>query len=358
MDDYDWTPEFLIVARIAPEDPDEVGAPLVPMVIEACKGFPGSDESFVDLLDGLLSESLKRRTDTGASAPCKAYGFVDNAKGEEDRRLLEEGLLMATDLDGFRDAGLALIRRLADLPGAVPGLAVVMSATLTDIDAGRGVKSLAVFDLPYQDAQQVEHTAGLSLVDIPEVIVRKQARSMLYPLFGGDEPRHDLVKIHSRPAAAPFPGVLSVRPPPTTEVLLQQEVARALYSGGSGAEPRYSPYFEKPPAKKRELFGEERLVRVQDLLPPTRAAAVARESSRTTRDLYDKDQKLSLVVDDQVKIDARADSLGEAVFFAEHGGDRYMVIKGKKFVTNKAQLSSLDFLKVESLQDVLTQLQE
>lgn len=352
MEGFDWVPEFLSVARLDHED-GEPGAPLQISALEECEGFPEGDESFVDFLDGLLAEATKRKADTGAGAACKVWDLLDDAEGKADRALLEQRMLMATDLASFTEGAHELYGRILELPTSAPGLLVCGRMALTFGEGATGSQLLTLFYLPFQDAHRLRTDRGLALDRVVDVVVKNRARSFLYPYLEEGVPRHDLVKVMVRPASDPFPEILSMKPPPTTETLLQAEVARALYARGPGQEQRYAGYFEKPPAKKRELFGEERLVKVGDLLPIPDAAAVARESSRSSKDLYAKDQKMKLTIDGAVKVDASLEQLGQSYFFAEHGGERFLVIRGRSFVTTQAHLSSLDFLEVESLDQAL-----
>ncbi len=358
MADVDWSPVYLVVAKLGYKDPDEPEKGLEPEILDRSEGFPQSDEGFADFLDGLIVEALGRRTDTGASSPCKAYDFVENKKGEQDRQLLEQELLMATDLASFEEAGRDLLGRLAELSGIAPGVAMLGRIRVVDEETDKGAELVALFLLPYQEAYRMDHDEGLSLSQVPGILSKKSARSLLYPMVDETGPRHDRLKIHARPASDPFPGLFSVRPPPTTEALLQAEVARALYARDRKAEERYSGYFEKPPPRRRELFGEDRMVKIADLLPSTDAAAVARESSRTARDLYQKEQKVKLVIDGTVRVDARAEGLGDSFFLAEKGGERFLVIRGKHFVTSTPQVCPLDFLEVEELDDLLDRMGE
>lgn len=360
MDGFDWTPEFLTVAVLGPKDPDEPAAGVEPEILEECKGFPDADESFEDFLDGLLRDALTRRADTGASSPTKVHAFAASDKGESDREMLEQGMLMATDLGGFKKRARELLQRLAELPDTTPGLAVVLRAraSFEGPQGESGAQLACLFSLPYQDAHIVDRREGLALARIAEVVVRKQARSVVYPFLDAGEVRHDQVKITARPASGSFPGLLATRPPPVTEELLQREVARALYARGGDEEQRYKAYFEKLPAKKRELFGEDRVVRVKDLLPQDEAAAIARESARSSHDLYNKKQNLKLTIDGTVKIDASMEGLGDSFFFAERGGEKFLLIRGKHFTTSRAQLSSVDFLQVDSLEAMIERVRE
>lgn len=349
----DWTPEHLAVVKLEPKDPAEPTSPLKGTIVHQGEGFPDGDEGFADFLHFLIEEIFGKKPDTGAGSPCKAWGFLPNEKGEEDRDLLENGLLMATDAKAFKTGLQALLERFPRLPGAKPGLVIVARFHAQVEGLKRGARFLALFHLDFQDALRLEHEHGLSLSRLDEVVIRKLTRGILYPLVEVEGPRHDLVKILCRPASDPFPSLLAVTPPTTTEELLQGAVAQALYATGKGAEARFKAYFEKPAPRRRELFGEDRFVKVKDLIPPTEAQAVARESARTARDMYAKEQKVKIDVDGAVSVDARLDQLGESFFFAEKDGEKYLLIKGKKFVSTRPQLTSVDFMSIESLEELL-----
>ena len=44
--------------------------------------------------------------------------------------------------------------------------------------------------------------------------------------------------------------------------------------------------------------------------------------------------------------------MGETFFFAKKGDSKFLIVKGNKFLT-KSQLSSIEFLDVKELDDVL-----
>lgn len=357
MEEFDWNPERIAVHLIEYRDPDNPDDGLVHRQLARAEGFPDADESFVDYLDFQLRALVKKRPDTAASSACKVYEFLGNEKGEGDRQLLEERLLMSLEGKGFGAGVDEVLERVMQVPGVKPGLVVLAKVRVLDEVGESGAELLAMLWLDFEDATRFADRP-LGLEDVSGVLLRKLGRALLYPHLDEEGPRHDLVKIHCRPAAHPFVGLFAVRPPPTTEQLLQKEVARALFQRGGDAPDRYKTYFERVPSKKRELFGEERIVKVGDLLPERDAAAVARESSRTTRDLYDKEQKLKITIDGTVVVDVKQEQLGTAYFFAQEGEERFMIIRGKSFQSNRAQLSSVDFMQIDSLDDVLNRVRE
>lgn len=349
----DWKPEFFSIVHIALVDPDDPEKGVEPRVLSEGKGFPDADESFVDYLDFQIRKLLEKKADTAASSACKVYSFLEGEKGEEDRQLLEDRLLMTVDLKGFRAGAAELVDRIMAMQGLEAGLVVVMRSLVTVDEGAAGGNYLTAFWADFEDASRFETAGALALEDVPDVLLRKLSRGFLYPYSDGRELRHDQLKLHSRPASHPFVEMLAIEAPPTTEQLMQREVARAIYSRDRDAKTRYRNYFEKVPPKKRELFGEERYVKVGDLLPERDAAAVAREASRTTRDLYDKEQKLRIKIDGAVTVDVRIEDLGQSFFFAQDGGEKFLVIRGKSFQTSTAHLNSVDFMEIDGLDDVI-----
>ncbi len=357
MDAFDWNPELMVVHKLAWRDQDHPDQGLERSEIVRSEGFPDADDSFLDYLDYQLRELIKKKPDTGAGSPCKVYQFVENSKGSEDRGLLEDKLVMATDIATFSAGIEQVMERIMAVPGVGQGMVVAMKLAATFGEGDSGASFVTLFWFDFEDATRFQEDP-LRLDDLTGILLRKAGRGMIYPYLEGDTPRHDLVKLHCRPASHPFVELFSVIPPPTTEELLQREVARAIFSRGSDAEERYKAYFEKTPAKKRELFGEQRLVKVGDLIPERDAAAVARESSRTAKDLYDKDQKMKITIDGMLSVDLRMENLGESFFFAKEGQEKFLIIRGKSFQSNRAQLSSVDFLEVESLANVIDKVRE
>ncbi len=351
---FDWNPELITIHKLAWSDPDHPDQGLERKELTRTEGFPDAEDSFLDYLDYQLREIIKKKPDTGANSACKVYQFVDNSKGAEDRSLVEDELIMATDIASFSAGIEKLLERVMAVPGVGPGIIVAMKLAATFGEGETGGSFVTFFWIDSEEAARLKEDP-LGIDDLGDCLIRKPCRGFIYPFLAGDTPRHDLVKLHSKPASHPFTELLAIFPPPTTEELLQKEVARAIFSIGKEPEAmqeQYEGYFEKTPAKKRELFGEERLVKVADLLPERTAAAVARESSRTAKDLYDKDQKMKITIDGMVKVDLKLENLGESFFFAQEGQERFLVIRGRSFLSNKSQLSPLDFLRTDSLQQV------
>lgn len=353
LEGFDWKPDYLTVFHLVPakEDAPEEGTQA--RVLVRCEGFPEAEESFHDFMDAQLRQLFEKKCDTAASAACKVYDFLSNEKGEQDRSLLEDQLLMATDPRRFQQAADELLERILLLDGIKPGLILVQRLSANFGEGEKGGHFLAILWVDFQDASAFRESPELRLEEVFQIVLKRLDRGLLYPFVQESELRHDLVKMLCRPAKHAFSELFALKPPPTTERLLQDEVARAIFSRGPEAKQKYRAYFEKLPPKKRELFGTERMVKVDDLLPVQDAAAVSRESSRTSKDLYAKDQKMKITIDGSLTVDVQLEELGRSFFFAEEGEEKYLVIKGKRFVTGSARLSSVDFLKTEPLEDVL-----
>ena len=154
MEEFDWNPERIAVHLIEYKDPDVPDDGLVHRQLARSEGFPDADESFVDYLDFQLRALVKKRPDTGASSACKVFEFLQNDKGEGDRQLLEERLLMSLEGKGFGAGVDEVMERIMLVPGLKPGLVIMAKVRVLNELGESGAELLAMFWLDFEDATQ------------------------------------------------------------------------------------------------------------------------------------------------------------------------------------------------------------
>ncbi|MBI4863177.1 MAG: DUF3900 domain-containing protein [Candidatus Riflebacteria bacterium] len=225
---------------------------------------------------------------------------------------------------------------------------------MATIDSGRakGIPFYVLFKCDFEDARRLTPRTGLERVD--EIIENRLKKMAMFPYFNGFEQDGSRVKIFQSNPSDYFHELLEVQVPATAKQLFQKELKEAV---GARHHDRYDDYFVGLPPEKRELFGEERFIPLSDLLPPPEVNYVTQRSCQAVREKYDKKVKATIKVDGTLKVEMELDALGKSFFFARKGDVRYMIIRGESFVTS-GQLSGLDFLNVEELDDILPRVTE
>jgi hypothetical protein len=346
MADFDWKLSHLSVFRcgVDPKSPAARPRKAVEHVGSRSR-FGEGQELLEELIDHLLASAWAKKVDIAESSACRAWAFKPSAGGGEDRELLE-GLVSAGGARDFEGRALVLSERYAGLPRARDGVLIHVSAVV-DSGRARGVPFYGLFKCDFEEARRLAD--DLTLESVPEVMIRKLKKMVLYPYFDGFQQDPARLKLFQASASDYFHELLAIDRPATARELFQRELAEAV---GSRFDDRYDDYFVSMPPAKRELFGEERYVPLNDLMPAPEVRYVTERSCQAAREKYDRPIRVSIRIDDAVKVDADLAGLGKSFFFARKGDVRYMIVRGERFVSG-GQLSSLDFLNVESLEEIL-----
>jgi hypothetical protein len=349
MKDFDWKLVHLCLFRVK-TDEDSAKPRLKVEHLGSQKFFETGQELLEELIDKLLTTAWGKKVDINESSSCRAYPFKATHRGGEDRQLLEE-LVASPNLEDFEVRANTLTEHYASIPRSRPGVLVHVVAT---IDAGRA-KALPfyfLFKCDFEDARQLGDDRNI--VPVPEVILEKLKKMLCYPFFDGFAQDAERVKLFQASASDYFHEVVDVERPATAKELFQQELASAVQSRH---EHRYDNYFVGEPPKKRELFGQDRIIPLNDLLPAPEVKYVTEKTCRAAKDKYDKQVKVSIKIDEQVKFEADMAGLNRSFFFAQKGDMRFIIIRGERFVGG-GQLTGLDFLDVEQLDDIMPRVTE
>lgn len=349
--DFDWKLVHLCLFRVRADEASRDAKPRLNVEhLGSQRAFETGQELLEEMLDRLLSSAWSKKVDINDASACRAYGFRDTQDGKADRELLCE-LSGSLRLEDFEARALSLTERYAGLPRARQGVIIHASCT---VDSGRA-KSLPfyfMFKCDFEDARQLADDRHL--VPVPEVILEKLKKSAMYPFFDGFAADADRVKVFQASAADTFDELLQIDKPATAKELFQKELARAV---ATRFEDRYNDYFVGMPEGKRELFGIDRVIPLDDLMPAPEVKYVSDKTVRAARDKYDKPLKVRIKIDETISIDADMSGLGKTFFFAQKGDLRYVIIKGERFVSS-GQLTGLDFLDVEQLEDIMPRVTE
>jgi len=345
MKDFDWRLLYLVIHRCT----GDAKAGRIIDHVRSRRHFEVGEELLQELLDSLLSSAWLRKASINDTSSCKAWNFKNSEAGDEDRDLLGS-MVSVVSLEEFEPRALLLSERYAQVPAARAGLLIHVGAT---VDSGR-CKSLPfyfLFKCDFEDARQLSDAEIIAAAQ--QVIVNKPRKFIAYPYFDGFQQDSERVKV-GQPATSHFAEMLNIRPPTGPKQLLQRELHHALTSRFSD---RYDDYLVSLPPPKRELFGEERFIPLNDLLPATEAAYVTALSCKAAEENHDRPIKVSIQIDTNVKVQANLAGLGKSFFFARKGDLSYMIIRGEHF-TGSGQLTGLDFLKAEQLDELLPRVME
>jgi hypothetical protein len=349
MKDFDWKLVHLVLFR-AMTDEDSAKPRLKLEHLASQKHFETGQELLEELIDRLLSSAWTRKVDINETSACRAFPFKDSERGHEDRGLLE-AMMAAKSLEDFEGKAHGLTERYAVLPRARQGILIHASVT---VDSGRA-KALPfyfMFKCDFEDARQLSEDR--TLVMVPEILLDKLKKVLVYPFFDGFAPDTDRVKLFQASASDYFHELLELQRPATAKELFQQELATAVQSR---FQHKYDDYFVGEPPQKRELFGEERIIPLNDLMPAPEVKYVTEKTCRAAKDKYDKQIKITIKIDETVKFEADLTGLGKSFFVAKKGDLRYLIVRGERFV-GTGPLSGLDFLDVENLEDILGRVTE
>lgn len=362
MELNDWTLNFLTIYRIVEPETDEVDedGEVVPgegektvELVSSSAGFPGEDPVLEDLLDACLVDVFKKRPDTGETCGCKVWAFQPTPPGAEDKTLLSDAR-DATSIKGFQVPCRRLANRWASTAGTRGGLLIFCNLTATP-KKGLGGTFFSFFVLDFEDLRRYDPEEG-HMESVRDAVARKVSKALLYPYHNGRDVDFDHVKLaHTTTRGGTLGDLLYLEAPRTTRELLEDELRKAVTARPGGE--KLESYFEKEPPKERELFGEERYIDLKDLLPPDDVVHLSKQSFQTGVDNHGKKARVRIVVDEGVKFEGELDKLGVSFFFARKGASKFIIVRGEKFLT-KSQLSSIEFLDVQDLDEVLVRARE
>jgi len=312
--------------------------------------FSAGQELLEELLDTLLSSAWAKKVDMNDSSSCRAFPFAHSEGGVTDRSLLTE-MVSATKLEDFEPRAQLLAERYCRQPRAREGILLQLCCVITSGRA-RMIPFLFLFKCDFEEARKLTNETGLERVD--EVILNKLKKVAIYPNFDGFEPDGDRVKLFQSTPSEYFHELLELQQPATAKQLFQEELKSAV----SVRHPNhYDDYFVGLPPAPRELFGNECYIPVKELLPAPEVQYVNDRSCQAAREKYDRPVRTTIKIDGLIKVEAELAGLNRSFFLAKKGDQRYLIIRGERFVTG-GQLSGLDFLKLDELEDLLPRVME
>ena len=345
MECSDWNVNFMNIYSMKKETESSDESELE--LLLSRDTFPAEDPNLLELIDSLLIEAFRKKPDTGKTCGCKIWRFQETPSGKEDHELLAQAL-DSTEKTTFENSCRRLARRYATLAGAKPGLLVFLNVRVTP-SKGMGGTFFVHFISDFEELNRYDNHLG-QIEIVSDAVTHKCKKAFVYPYFNGYDLDRDKVKIVSQgKSEGGLPDLLYLDPPKDTDQLLLQELYSAVTERHDPEQ--YESYFQAPP-KERELFNDSSFVSGPDLLSQDEVEHLSRKSYQSSLDNHGKKSKVRLIIDEGVKFEGQLDKMGETYFFARKGDTKFLIVKGDKFLT-KSQLSSIEFLDVQDLDDIL-----
>lgn len=346
---FDWQLEFLSVHACRLRMNSQVKEA---RAIARFESLSTQDSVLENLLDGLLLSAFKKKPDTGTSSACKAYAFLDTSSGHGDRKLLNNAL-EAARLEDFEEVALDLAARYADLPEAHPSLLLFLRAKVTT-PSDIVLPFFVMFACDFDEVSTLTGDAEGVLERLGEAVTHRLRKALIYPFLDVGLQDVQRLVLFQASSSEGFDELLSLEEPKTTPQLFTEELKTALER--KAPLPAYERYFREPPPATRQLFGEERYVRLEHLLPPEEVKHVNDLAFHSSKEKFDKEMKIRIAMDDFGRFEARLDRLNRDFFFARRGDDKYLIVKAETFLT-KDQLNPVEFMDVEDLDQVIKKLE-
>ncbi|MBI4865843.1 MAG: DUF3900 domain-containing protein [Candidatus Wallbacteria bacterium] len=349
MSRFDWQLNFLSVHACKKK---ERGHGMEARTVASFESaVPEEDEVLESLVDSLLLAAFKKKPDTGTSSACRAYSFLDTDSGRADRKLLATAL--ETETQGlFDEVALDLASRYSDLPEANPALLLFMRARITT-PADIVLPFFVMFACDFDEVSVLTGEKQGLLDRIGEAVGHRLRKALIYPMLDAGMQDMSRLVLYQASSSEGFDEMVALEVPKTTPELVAQELKAALDKRVQA--PDYDKYFREPPPAARELFGEERYVNLEHLLPMEEARHISDLTFQSSKEKLDKEIKLRISIDDFGRFEARLDHLNRDFFFARRGEDKYLIVRAEKFVT-KDQLSAVEFMEVDELERVLSKM--
>ncbi len=346
---FDWQLNFLSVHAC---QPSEGGKRLTERLLLSTESLAEENEILEGLLDELLVSLFKKKPDTGKSSACKAFSFLETGSGQGDKRMLTRGL-EAENLEQFESVATDLASRYADIDGARPALVLVVRSRVTT-PADVVLPFLVMFACDFEEVSLLTGRSEGLLERIGEAVVHRLRKAIVYPLVDQGIQNLDRLILFQAAASEHFDEMVALEEPVNTPELFAGEVKQALEKRVQEP-PAYQRYFKEPPPATRELFGEERYVRLEHLLPSDEVKHVSDVSFKNSKEKFDKEMKLKISLGDFGRFEAKMDRFNRDFFFARRGNEKYLIVRAENFVI-KDQLTPVEFVDVEDLEQVFKNL--
>lgn len=343
----DWELAFLSVYGCSSH---EVDGNRHVVEIFSCDQASALENSFLRFLTVLLSKSLSRKPTLAPNAPCRVFRFLSSSTGDQDSKICDE-LLNAVSMTSFCAQSALLAHKYIRTPKSRDGVLFVVNANI--VHKKNRLPALFILKTDYEGAGFIDSQG--SFEERNDVILPELKKSLVYPYFDGANFHFDCVRIFQKNRADYFEKIMAVEALPDSNQIAEEALKAELENIKPGAYERYFAGHKEEKPKKRDLFGDTRLIEEKDLIDSDETSLV---SVKTQTAVVEKDAgpvKLKLQIDDDIRFEGRIDQLNRNYFFARHGLEKMLIIKGDSFHT-KSHFQSVEFMRLEEVQQILERL--
>jgi hypothetical protein len=309
--------------------------------------FSEEHDELMEFLGGLISQSIKKKESLSPNASCRCFQFADSDKGQSDARICDE-LLNAVSKGVFQSHASLLANQYLKTPKSRDGILFVINANVSTKKAR--MPFVLVLKTDHQSGSIMDPTGELQQRN--DVILPELKKSLVYPHFDGMNPDLNKVKIFQKSSSDYFQQLLALSELPDAHQIAEEALWEELSEKHPGAYDRYFQNQDEDRKKKRDIFGEARLVEETDLLDPDEITHVSMKTQMKNMDKNASPIRLRVQVDDGIRFDGRMDQLNKTYFFARNGLEKVLVVRGNTFST-KSHFQTVEFMQLQTLDEVL-----
>jgi hypothetical protein len=342
----EWEPVYLSIFRCVV---DEEGNREV-QEVSTSSSSQGFEEPLARFLGTLVNAMSLRRSSLGRDSACRSYQFGSNSRGEEDSRLMDQ-LLHCVSSSSFSSHAQVVASKYAQSPKAREGILFILNANVTY----KKVLSPSLFVLK-TDFQSGIASSQTGLENHDQLVLPELKKALVYPFHDGYQFHFDQVKVYQKTPSLYFQRVLELQSLPSQDQIVDEILHNELEEQRPG---EFDQYFRVPledRLKQREVFGQNRVIREENLLDSDEITHVSHKTQMKAVDQNTRPVRLRLNIDDGLRFEGGVDQLNERFYFATHGTEKYLIVRGEKFET-KSHFQSVEFMKLDTITELFNRLE-
>jgi hypothetical protein len=305
------------------------------------------EESMADFLGDLIRACLGKKASLSPSASCRAYQFADSSKGQDDKTICDQ-LLNAVSHNVFRSHAEIIAAKYIKTPKVRDGILFVLNANVTT--KKQTFPSMFVFKTDYIPAGIMDNDGHFE--QRKDILLPELKKSIVYPHFDGSNFQFEQIRLFQKSSADYFQSIFDVENLPDANEIADKALKEELDEKDPGKYDRYFELDEQERRKKRDVFGEARLIQNDDLMTTDEVAHLTMKTQMKNMDKNSKPIRLRLMIDDGLRFEGQVDQLNKTFFFARNGLEKVLIVRGNSFHT-KSHFQSVEFMKLDSVEDVM-----
>jgi len=330
----DWNISYLSLFTVTPSEEDGDCFEC----LSTRDTFPAEDEVLLSLIDAALVDVFKKKPDINKTSPCKVWRFADTEEGSASKRDLRV-LYDSDSLSTWRLHATTFAREYALSSGTKPCFMALLNVSVTP-PKGIGGRFFVALTFNHEPLHHYDNHSGLMELIGESSPNIKPSTALIYPFFTGAEYAENSLKIIGKKIEETPGNFLNIVPP-----MLANEIIMDCLSSSIAERTSVDTYetYINDHQDTRELFNSDSLVSDIDTLEPHLTDNICLNTYVKANDSHGIKPKLSLAIDDDIKVTAPLNLTNQLSFF-EHMGEKFLIIKGDSFTT-KGPLSGIDLMK-------------